>query len=238
MLLASCCCSLAACAIVNFFERIQIKIEKLFSYIVTLHFVHCSYSATMPLVPVTCPILAAAAEDEKKQENHADPDETICLNAITQEDGASLSNIGPEAALEITEEDLDGTVEIGLPRLMQNDALVLCGVDIPEHINDGRLRVIVALKRVWFDAPKDIALIVRNMLPSGETRAAVVYRTLGDDAEPVGLEVPMVECGVHKLSVQIGKKVDGELIEVLRRFRHLWLVISIRFSSEMAMEAC
>ena len=142
----------------------------------------------------------------------------------SEEDGASLSTttqeidvkIVQEATLDINGSDLDvcGTVEIGLPRLMQNEALVLCGVDIPEKINDGRLRVIVALKRVWYDAPKDIALIVRNVLPSGDTRAAVVYRTLGDDAEPVGLEVPILECGVHKLSVQIAKKVDGELVEV------------------------
>lgn len=113
--------------------------------------------------------------------------------------------------------DIDSShvsVEIGLPRLMQKDALVLCGIDIPEKVNNGTLRVIVALKRVWYDAPKDIALIIRNTIPSGEKRAAVVYRTLGDDAEPVGIEVPMEECGMHKLAVQIAKKVDGELIEV------------------------
>jgi hypothetical protein len=172
----------------------------------------------MPLVPVVCPIQAAAAE-AKKQEllASASQEDNACLSPSSDADCTfSTTNLEIDAtvaALDIAGGDL-GTVEIGLPRLMQNDALVLCGVDIPENINDGRLRVIVALKRVWYDAPKDLALIVRNMLPSGETRAAVVYRTLGDDAEPVGLEVPMFESGVHKLSVQIAKKVDGELIEV------------------------
>jgi hypothetical protein len=114
----------------------------------------------------------------------------------------------------VQEIDIAPSGGCGLPRLMQNEAVVLCGIDIPEVISDGKLRVIVALKRVWHDAPRDIALIVRNLLPSGERRAAVIYRSLGEEAEAVGLEVPMAELGIHELAVQIAKNVDGELIEV------------------------
>eukprot|EP00960_Hanusia_phi_P057935 763720-Hanusia_phi.AAC.6 len=103
-----------------------------------------------------------------------------------------------------------------LPRLQQKDALVLCGVDIPKEVSDGKLRVIVALKRVWSDAPKDVALIVRDLQPNGERRAAVVYRTLGDEAEAIGLEVPMGEAGTHLLTVQVAKVVNGEMEEVFR----------------------
>eukprot|EP00961_Rhodomonas_salina_P225971 3055159-Rhodomonas_salina.1 len=101
-----------------------------------------------------------------------------------------------------------------MPRLQQKDALVLCGVDIPEIVAQGKMQIFVALKRTWHDAARDVALIVRDKLPNGERRAAVVYRTLGDDAEPIGIEVPMGEAGTHELTVQIAKVVKGEMIEV------------------------
>mmetsp|Transcript_24121 Transcript_24121/g.78494 ORF Transcript_24121/g.78494 Transcript_24121/m.78494 type:complete len:570 (+) Transcript_24121:2239-3948(+) len=116
-------------------------------------------------------------------------------------------------------QDVTCTVEaprLPLPRLQQKDALVLCGVDIPKEVSDGKLRVIVALKRVWNDAPREIALIVRDLQPDGVRRAAVVYRTLGDDAEAVGLEVPLGEAGAHVLTVQVAKVVNGEMEEVFR----------------------
>ena len=92
----------------------------------------------------------------------------------------------------------------GLPRLMQAESVVLCGVDIPEHVEAGdRMRIMVALKRVWHDAPSDFSLIVRNTTPSGEKRATVTHRTLGDDAEAFGLHVPMIEPGVHTISCQV-----------------------------------
>jgi hypothetical protein len=51
-----------------------------------------------------------------------------------------------------------------LPRLQHNetDALVLCGVDVPAKVEIGKMRVIVALKRTWHDAPSQLALIVRK----------------------------------------------------------------------------
>ena len=166
----------------------------------------------MPLIPVMCPL------ENSNQEEAAGVEENDHLVEKEAED----SNDSSLAC---------GTGEVGLPRLMQKDALVLCGIDIPEKINNGTLRVIVALKRVWYDAPKDIALIVRNTIPSGEKRAAVIYRSLGDIAEPVGIEVPMHECGLHKVSVQIAKNVDGELIEVcawhLRIIQQSLIAISI-----------
>jgi len=103
-----------------------------------------------------------------------------------------------------------------MPRLDQKDALVLCGVDIPTIVAQGKMQLFVALKRVWHDAPRDVALIVRDKLPNGDRRAAVVYRTLGDDAEPIGMEVPMGEAGVHELTVQVAKVVKGEMHEVFR----------------------
>jgi hypothetical protein len=145
----------------------------------------------MPLVPVVCPTSHQEEMSDNQENDILIGNESECVDSV------------------------HASVEIGLPRLMQKDALVLCGIDIPEKVNNGTLRVIVALKRVWYDAPKDIALIIRNTIPSGEKRAAVIYRCLGDDAEPVGIEVPMEECGSHKIAVQIAKKVDGELIEVI-----------------------
>jgi hypothetical protein len=49
-----------------------------------------------------------------------------------------------------------------LPRLQhsEEDSLVLCGVDVPTTVEVGRLRAIVALKRIWHDAPTALALIV------------------------------------------------------------------------------
>ena len=161
----------------------------------------------MPLLPVMCPSMHA--KDTEKQDTVMEEREIIEIpstnNAVRCE--PSVTDFGLDAIGSQSK-------EIGLPRLMQNDALVLCGIDIPDKVDNGTLRVIVALKRVWYDAPTDIALIVRNLLPSGERRAAVVYRALGDDAEAVGLEVPMNECGLHKITVQIAKRVNGELIEV------------------------
>ncbi len=56
---------------------------------------------------------------------------------------------------------------------------------------------------------------MRNVLPNGERRAAIIHRTLGDDAEAFGLEVPVSEAGVHDIIVQVAKRdTDGELVEV------------------------
>lgn len=103
-----------------------------------------------------------------------------------------------------------------LPRLQHSaeDSLVLCGVDVPETVMAGKVRVVVALKRCWHDAPKHLALIVRNQLPDGTARAAVVSKMLGEDADTIGLEVPMGEAGMHTLSLQVAKVVDGEYVEV------------------------
>jgi hypothetical protein len=45
-----------------------------------------------------------------------------------------------------------------LPRLQYSDAdsLALCGVDVPATVEQGRMRVIVALKRTWHDAPTQV----------------------------------------------------------------------------------
>jgi hypothetical protein len=59
-----------------------------------------------------------------------------------------------------------------------------------------------------------LALIVRDLLPDGSRRAAVVRKTFGDDADTLGLEVPMGEAGTHTLTLQIAKVVDGEYVEV------------------------
>jgi len=77
-----------------------------------------------------------------------------------------------------------------LPRLQYNeqDSLVLCGVDVPQAVEAGKMRVIVALKRTWHDAPKHLALIVRNECPDGSRRAAVVRKVFSDEADTIGLE--------------------------------------------------
>ena len=108
-----------------------------------------------------------------------------------------------------------------MPRLQQSeeDSLVLCGVDVPATVEAGRLRAIVALKRTWHDAPTKLALIVRDLLPDGSRRAAVARKTFGDDADTIGLEVPMAEAGVHTLTLQVAKVVDGEFVEVFREER-------------------
>ena len=45
-----------------------------------------------------------------------------------------------------------------LPRLEHSevDSLVLCGVDVPATVEVGRMRVIVAVKRTWHDAPTQV----------------------------------------------------------------------------------
>jgi hypothetical protein len=81
-----------------------------------------------------------------------------------------------------------------LPRLQYNeeDSLVLCGVDVPELVDAGKMRVIVALKRTWHDAPNELALIVRDEGPDGSRRAAVVRKVLNDEADTIGLEASAV----------------------------------------------
>lgn len=59
-----------------------------------------------------------------------------------------------------------------------------------------------------------LALIVRDLLPDGSRRAAVVKKTFGEDADTIGLEVPMCEAGTHTLTLQVAKVVDGEYVEV------------------------
>ena len=60
-----------------------------------------------------------------------------------------------------------------------------------------------------------MALIVRNTLPNGESRAAIVHRTLGDDAEAFGAELLIAEAGVHDIMLQVARRdLDGELTEV------------------------
>ena len=78
-----------------------------------------------------------------------------------------------------------------LPRLQHSaeDSIVLCGVDVPEAIEAGKIRVMVALKRTWHDAPTFLALVVRDRLPDGSQRAAVVRKIFGEDADTIGLEV-------------------------------------------------
>jgi hypothetical protein len=45
-----------------------------------------------------------------------------------------------------------------LPRLQYSDedSLALCGVDVPAKVDQGKMRVIVALKRTWHDAPSQV----------------------------------------------------------------------------------
>lgn len=102
-----------------------------------------------------------------------------------------------------------------LPRLAQKDSLVLCGVDVPTEVSDGTMRVFVALKRVWHDAPREVALVVRDHCPNGERRAARVVRALGTDAEAIGIEVPMSEAGRHNVEVQVCKLLGEEGMEEL-----------------------
>ena len=45
--------------------------------------------------------------------------------------------------------------------------------------------------------------MVRDQCPDGECRAARVFRTLGSQAEAIGLEVPMRDAGQHTVSVQV-----------------------------------
>ena len=46
-----------------------------------------------------------------------------------------------------------------LPRLQHSveDSIVLCGVDVPRQVVAGKMRVIVALKRTWHDAPTQVS---------------------------------------------------------------------------------
>jgi len=66
-----------------------------------------------------------------------------------------------------------------------------------------------------------LALIVRDLNPDGTRRAAVVRKIFGDDADTIGLEVPMGEAGVHILTLQVAKVVDGEMVEVFSEEREV-----------------
>jgi hypothetical protein len=59
----------------------------------------------------------------------------------------------------------------GLPRLQQKDSLVLCGVDVPSQA-EGNLRIMVALKRIWHDAPREVSYHPKSR-PSGENAYSV-----------------------------------------------------------------
>jgi len=105
----------------------------------------------------------------------------------------------------------------GLPRIMQSRSVVLCGIDVPSSVELGkRMRVMVALKRIWEDAPSHLSLIVRASTPSGEKLAAVSHSTLGDDADAFGLHVPVSEAGDWAISCQVAVRdeVTGELEEL------------------------
>ena len=63
-----------------------------------------------------------------------------------------------------------------LPSVLdENEGLQLVGIDIPSHV-EGCMRVIVAVQRMQDQAPRSLCLIARNVLPSGERRAAVVHK--------------------------------------------------------------
>ena len=61
--------------------------------------------------------------------------------------------------------------------LAENEGLVLCGIDTPSHVEEC-MRAIVSVQRMHENAPRSLCLIARNVLPSGERRAAVVRKVL------------------------------------------------------------
>ena len=98
--------------------------------------------------------------------------------------------------------------------LAENDGLVLCGIDTPAHV-EGAMRAIVALQRVRCDAPRHLCLIARNILPTGERRAAVVRKVLqGSEAQTIGIEVPMGEAGEHWVEFSVAECTDEGNVEI------------------------
>ena len=91
---------------------------------------------------------------------------------------------------------------------------MLCGVDVPAHVQ-GAMRAIVALQRTGEDAPRNLCLIARNVLPSGERRAAVVRKVVhGTEAQTIGIEVPMGEAGEHMVEFSVAECTDEGNIEI------------------------
>ena len=98
--------------------------------------------------------------------------------------------------------------------LAENEGLVLCGIDTPAHV-EGAMRAIVALQRVRCDAPRHLCLIARNILPTGERRAAVVRKVLqGSEAQTIGIEVPMGEAGEHWVEFSVAECTDEGNVEI------------------------
>lgn len=91
---------------------------------------------------------------------------------------------------------------------------MLCGIDVPAHVQ-GAMRAIIALQRVGEDAPRNLCLIARNVLPSGERRAAAVRKMIhGTEAQTIGIEVPMGEAGEHWVEFSLAECTDEGNIEI------------------------
>jgi hypothetical protein len=105
-----------------------------------------------------------------------------------------------------------------MPRLAEVGAVVLCGVDVQggrwphlrtSKVQNGTMRVIMALARTWDDAPEQFALVVRDL-----TRglAAVVHKQLaGTVPATIGLDVPMTEAGEYLVQVSVAVVEAGVL---------------------------
>jgi len=76
------------------------------------------------------------------------------------------------------------------------------------------LRCIVALERLDLDSPVSLALIARNRLPDGTTRAAVVRRYVEDLVFTLGIEVPLTEAGDHSVELIVAEDVEGSLVPI------------------------
>jgi hypothetical protein len=94
-----------------------------------------------------------------------------------------------------------------LPNFGECKGLCLRGIDIPDHVNEGVLRCIVAVERLHESAPSALCLILRDVLPDGTSRSAVIRKVDNSAVFTLGIEVPLNEAGAHVVEVIVAETV-------------------------------
>eukprot|EP00294_Goniomonas_avonlea_P009440 CAMPEP_0114555662 /NCGR_PEP_ID=MMETSP0114-20121206/8873_1 /TAXON_ID=31324 /ORGANISM="Goniomonas sp, Strain m" /LENGTH=212 /DNA_ID=CAMNT_0001740811 /DNA_START=9 /DNA_END=647 /DNA_ORIENTATION=+ len=83
--------------------------------------------------------------------------------------------------------------------------------------DNGQLRVCVAVERTRPDAPVEATLLVRDLAPTGEKRAATATKALLEEGTTVlGLEAPLDIPGAHNVEITVClRDAEGVLEEII-----------------------
>lgn len=101
-----------------------------------------------------------------------------------------------------------------MPNFGECRGLCLRGIDIPDHVKEGTIRCIVALERVHDCGPSALSLILRDSLPDGSSRSAIIRKIDHSSVFTLGIEVPLTEAGTHVVELIVAESVGDELAPI------------------------